>query len=750
MWVILSIVVAALLWSGCAFGYRGWKPLRRLPSGTQFFLAYTLLSLLCFASLIVCGSVVPGGLTAAGLAAVSLVRAYRERRLLSSESVDRTSLLVRAVFTLLVATIFGPYLVGEVAKYAPPDIYDFPKHIGAVVSVANAAEYPTPNPYAPDAPFAYNVFFYLPLGLIVRLSQSARMPCPVMAWGTLMVCWHMLALLEGVAKSFSVPRRHLGFGMLLGTFAVGFNTVILQDGFPVGCTLYHGMTKQWFDDPITAFVYIPQHIFSCACLIASYLCIGRTNARNFFAGSLLIAGGSLSSFILAPIQMAVFGVWTVFTVLKLRNRIRTDRAMQWSIGLGFASTCAIVLPVMLEARRWAGMEGTTIISYEWQAKEVWYTVLSAGIILPLATAMPWVAGLRSLFTFRTACYVTIFAVCAPLCLIKTPATGIDQWLKIELLFRFLMLAPAMTTLALLIERAPHRGSLGALGLRAAVGYCALIGIPLTMGYIAKSYQRNSADLRALISYAGKLPFDQRMALPKSDQFLAGMTGHMVTMDMAGPRPDRYLPADDRLAAAKFFHNEAIRNFSSRDELIVLSKSWPEHVLYDLQLDRAPCEEFGDWLVYEGGGESGSASVEEIEVPIGPNWQVFGASKAEVSTSPLGVKSNDLVDTALITPLHLGPGCYRITIEIAGKIQGDAPDGAHLSLLGVEKLISIPVGDYSNGLTMRKHIVVKSTPLTGHLAFGLGGWCRAKGEVVMKSLKIEELRRTAQTEGAIRR
>jgi hypothetical protein len=125
----------------------------------------------------------------------------------------------------------------------------------------------------------------------------------------------------------------------------------------------------------------------------------------------------------------------------------------------------------------------------------------------------------------------------------------------------------------------------------------------------------------------------------------------------------------------------------------------------------------------------------IQISNASNWSKFG--KAEFAAQEKKITSESATDAALFSePVDIPKGIYRIEALMSWNATGEVINGyenaAHLSILGLRKLVSI-----QNSKAENRRITIYTT-FSGEpsrIAFGLGGWAKGAGFVQLNSIKI---------------
>ncbi|ARG98739.1 hypothetical protein B6N58_14355 [Legionella micdadei] len=190
-----------------------------LPNAIESITGYALTALLCLFTLVICKSLLLGGLLSCILSfslSLSLYRNYSQFHIRKFRFTP--AFAIKLAFLGVLLSIYGPCLIGLCTKFHLPEIFDLPKQIAAIIAAAHVHQWPAPNPYFPQLTFAYNLSFYLPLGLIARSLEKAKLFLPIFSCMVLWVAWQTLGLLEMIMEKFGLTHRQRAAGLLMAAF----------------------------------------------------------------------------------------------------------------------------------------------------------------------------------------------------------------------------------------------------------------------------------------------------------------------------------------------------------------------------------------------------------------------------------------------------------------------------------------------------------------------------------------------------
>jgi hypothetical protein len=708
-------------------------------------LGYAVLGLLCLLSLRYCGDPIWGAACGTALAWGGAAVAWRSG-LMSWPRADWSwAWLLKIAFLLTITATYLPLICGLRTEYRLPDIYDLPKHLAAVTSIAHAVRWPAPNPFAPGLPFAYNLLFYMPAGVMSKLAGWASATGMFYSISLLWVVWNMLGLVERVTASLGGKAGHRLVAILFGTVVSGYTGLLRPMDIPMSFNIkIWGLSKEYFDDPTTTFAYVPQHLFAVACFMA-ILCFVSSHAlsplKASMAASILLAGGMLSSAVLAPILIAAAVPLLLLVAWPEKTPFRDclPRA-----AAGGAILLAIAGPFILEYASWAGPGGRPQIKLV--DANFLYSGLSFGPVCILALAgfvgfsFQWRGG-RAREVYGLICgFLALFWL-----LVLSP----ELQLKSAEAIRFVFIPAAAFGFVWIWH---FTRSLWVVRFAIVIPVFVVPAVATLLeaeSFASSAYLPRSPEERGLLAAVDRLPSDAIIGLQQPSQVLAAsLGGRLTVMDFRAAREDAYVPASERQKYA-----ETVELLQGSDAADIYVPGFADALIVPGSSSSAPlwaaiCGANSRmaggayWLVDLGGcGKRGVRSVRS-----GPaitleamKWDKWGVSTNGSEDNPVTrtVSSPTEADFGLISPVHLLPGVYRIKANIAGSITGPSEGAAHISLHGKEKLINIQPGNYEKGKDFTGYSSLTGG-FQGYISFGLGGWSHGAGWIRLNALTIERI------------
>lgn len=702
---------------------------------------FALLALLCLLSLRYVGNPIWGAMSGTVAVLGAAVVAWR-RGIITWPRADWSWVfLIKLVCLLGIAAIYVPLICGWRTEYRLPAIFDLPKQLAAVASITHATRWPAPNPFAPGLTFAYNLLFYMPAGVQSRLAGWPAATGIFFSISLLWVMWNMLGLLERFTRYLGGGAIRLLVTILFGTVVSGYTGLVRPTDVPLGVNvLLWNVSHTWVDDPAVLFAYIPQHLFSIACLLA-VLCFAASSTlspiRLSIITAVLLASGILSSAILTLIFLIVAGPILILVSWPEKTPLRDALP---SVLAGGVLLLAIVGPFMLEYMSWAGIDRPKI---ELVDANLFYTGLTFGPVLVLA-----MLGFIRLCVERKGRAGQLYAViCGSLVLLWVGVKFPELQLKASEGMRFLFIPAASWGFVWLWQ-----WTRGLWMIRFATVVLVFI-VPATGTlleteyFVSSAYFPRSSGERTLLEAVDRLPSNLIIALQPPDQLLAGSLGGKLTlMDFRPARADAYLPASQRPRYAELMNSlrwsdsEKTVQLSDLADVFIVSRSssstgpWANPCGPDTRLIG---QEY--WLLdLRGCGKSGPHPSPAITLDA-MKWERWGAapSGSHQDLVTRTVSSPTEGDFGLLAPARLSAGVYRIRANISGMITGPSAGAAHISMHGKDKLINIQPGNYEDGKDFTGYYTL-DTDFQGAISFGLGGWSRGAGWVRLNALTIERI------------
>jgi hypothetical protein len=750
-----------------------WRPVGgpAWPRASDFVLGYAITALACLASVFALHSLYPGALAVSAAAAWAVVRVWR-RSTSAGPGVEVTlSLLVKLTFLGVMALCCGPMLVGQDDWYEPLPVFDLPKQLSAVASAASATGWPMPNPWLPTGDFAYNMLFYAPLGVLARLGGPTSC-APVFAVAMLFVAWQVLGLLEEVMTRLGVARNRQVVGLLFATFISGLTPVVLPTDYPHAAILhylwqYHKVAS--FEDPLTLYIYVPQHLFAVGCVLSMWLALVDDTPASVrpVVFAVLSVTACLVSFPLAPLVGVVTLILLGALVARPGGPLPWPRRLAGPALAGLAFL-AVVAPAILQAIRWdGGNQNRRLFGAAEGPAEQW--------VVPLMTGAVWMLfalfGLPRRQSWQIPLGEGVFlrlGVLAGLATLFVAPSG-DVTMKWGYLF-WLSFLPLTAVGFVRLEALSRRllGTAGPLACAALLGLLCLNGLTLIGSLVTGAYQERDDRDRQMLRALRALPVQTPVWIWKPDQQLAAHLGRPVYMDFPY-REGGYLPVEQQAARRRLLAPPLpTETLACRlDRLADLAEAGSAAVLPR-----------GEWYEMMGGlgvpilGETRDVVAVDLRDPVLARnlrrlavglatdrlrgtpvaelarlrWNGIEPPGTTVRLAPTPtVVSAAPRDVWVNAAIRLEPGLYRATARISGHVAGSIPHPGHVSLVGWSKILRLPAGNYPPGTRFDDCFVIGPRGYTGHLAFGLGGWGLGSGALTLEDLTIEKLPITSVAE-----
>jgi hypothetical protein len=685
--------------------------------GWQFPFGYVLIGLAGFLSLVIFQTAALGTVAFVTVGLVLAVKAIRKGSLLFP-SWEEILFPLLAYLSVLVA--LWPMAFGFSASYKVDAVFDVPKHVAAIVSVANASSYPTPNPYYPNGIFAYNIGWYMPIGGWFSLSPDrpalahglyAGFAAVTAAWlvyqGILIAKLFRSCICVGfIAGAFSWLGLSAGYYLSAGKAVYG-NHQLSECG-------YH-LTLDVAQSPIVYAIFVPQHGFAVSILLTILAVV----SRGVWVGGLgimvavLLVGSVVSSFLVGP--FVLIGTAIVFLVaLAIRgfSEVMTRVRALTFVLIGFVISSALILIY----KQWSdGTEATLFAPVIPSVAGPWIALLASfGVGIPLV-----VVGALSIFRCQcrggnlalgVAIIAQIIAVitigffvftfsdgrlkawmCLVVLMAPMAAIGFDAVIKSISSILSLSAVPAITIMMLPILMYPWVASL--------------------LGYVHLYPNRTRGEATAVAESRGRLLPVLRYA---PDQEWAAAMARLCTMDFAGFRLDRYLPPWERRTAGSDFQvsNRALLLPMDNGDAIYCNYSGMDINSKAVQLacGKLPL----------------LRSAREV---LDQEWElIFGSGLVfERQGNELELSAIDMVDACVALREDLIPGVYHIMADYRADITGVA----HFSLLSQPPIIRWNSG-LQDGKIDLKLVVFEEG---GRFVIGFGGFGLGRGKIVLKNVQV---------------
>ncbi len=703
---------------------------------------FTIISLLCLGSLILFDSLIIGGIIGTCISLISFFYVVKNNKWKFKMPTLNGEMYIKLSFITILLAVFTPSIFGQGIYFKLPNIFDLSKHLSSVIALANASSWPPANPYYPDGYFLYNVLFYTPIGLISKLSTFTGSYiiayCIMLIW----VCWQAMNVFLRISQLLNFSKPVTLIGLLLMTFIGGITPLFVESDFPRGYLLHEiGLSNFWSEDPFTNFIYVPQHILAIVCLQGSWIIIIQDSIKingKLVLLNILIAGGCLCSYILAPIFLIVYAA--IIFYLIITNFKKTKKNIL-KITFSTIIFLSAIFPILLQASQWSSSEEKPAF-FDFQALKGWYIVIISTGPIGLLTILGLVIVLLSYRKIETKWWLYLLLVLFPiLCLIlfRIPDFGLNT----TLLLRFISVPVACLGINFLYIR--FRLKFVSVGLIISA-YIVLINSIYFGHIIVSAYQPRTENEKSLISSLREIPKDKTIFIATPNQELAAVSGHLVYMDFRGYRNDSYLPYFQRDAAANYFSKSKLQDFDINNiDNIVISGNESDYIVNEninisyFDVVAPIVSESERYRVYRSDHESKKIQQNLVFSKNSLKWEFWSSSKDVANDiTKLTISSEGKpVDAALLAPITLEQGTYIIEASISGVIVGPETGAAHISLHGKEKLISIVSGNYELQ-TFTKILTVGKEGFNGSISIGLGGWSTGSGHLTINDLKINKL------------
>lgn len=683
------------------------------PNAVERILGYVLMGLFGLLSLILFHNLNIGIVALLLLSLFAMNRVWRHSN--STISWNLISLnysnAIKVAFLLVITAIYGPMMFYHGVKYVLPNIFDLPKQLSAIISATHAHAWPVPNPYFPNLSFAYNLLFYIPLGFIVNILRSVPLIFILFGLSVMWVAWEALSLLEIVLEKLAIDKKFFPFALLFATFFIGLTPLFMQSDNPLGWLLAKQIgSPLWVDDPITSFIFVPQHFFAVLCVVAAWV-IGQAQAKielRFVMQLILLMAGSLSSLILAPLIQLVFLFLLLTNIIEIRRQKQPVNYL--AILLPLIIYASVVLYFILQAKGWAHHNEPIYFGIKTSLRDWYFLILEFGYFIPLLIlGFLYIKTTKNKAVWLSYSFLSVIALFY-LLFVYYP----DSDIKTTCWLRYVLIPIAIAGLAYLYERIKQIPVLVYATIVFPLLFFTLLDVMTVGFFISSAYQKNDPAIEQVEMDMQHVPFKHIVLMIDSNEDIAAISGHLVYMDMRKYRDDAYLPASQAIIANNFFllplqqqiaYNSKISNFYF-DGYVVNTSSLALEQKTDLTL-----KDF--------------------------NWKLWGNKKTIISSNKRNdvfIKSNILTDNALLAPIHLNYGLYHVTVTVTGYVTGQA----HVSLFAERKLINIPAGNYLKPTTFQTTFMINQKNYAGLLAFGLGGWGEGAGDIKLRNLQISSV------------
>lgn len=647
----------------------------------------------------------------------------------------------RGLTVLTVAVVFTAPLLAQSNSFRLPDIFDFPKHIVAIVAAATGS-WPAPNPFFPTEAFAYNLLYYNPWAAIFALIPAPGIAPTLAALATLWSVWLVIGLVRRVTEVCGFPGPERRFSVLAATFLGGFYPLLSATDVPLGFSdAMNRGASVWAEDPFANFVYIPQHLFALTTILAAFVWVVSQDLDRLWQWGApvgLLVGSVLSSFIVAPFALGASGLLLVGTAV---HRHFTGRGHLLPGFIAFITVLLMTAPILLQVNGWRGDSDGIRLGFLPGTSGWLHAVFAMGIV-------PWLAawgGMRMLRSINLASFLLLGLLTGAflfLQLLHFP----DSEIKAFTLIRFLVCPLAGVGMVAIWNgmsgsvRRPVLQSLALGALAGSVGF----GLLLPIYFIGTGFRPREEAEQFVLKHLQELSPTASVWIHEPNQELAALTGRPLYMPFADFRADAYLPGPARPAAAAAFLDHSVHSIEDllqgfpfpidqvvRVEPFVPNQWWSFHFNRDFNAGR-----YSVWSIapdYQLGEQF------DLLTTTWRPWRVpeigvhFDSVHHEISTP-------EPVDEAFVVTKPLPAGRYVLELAVEGTVSPDGPVGAHVSLHGLRKIISLPPGDYTPGSRIFGLLDLPESPEPIQFAFGFGGWGKGAGQLRFVTATLHKLER----------
>lgn len=175
-------------------------------SGFDFFFGCGALSLVILLVYRFTGSIISGAAVALSAALILPMFAARLRIGGIVSRLDWRSIVTAGSFVSAIVAVYLPMTLGAGTWYAPPWVFDAPKHLLAITALAESASWPPINPFFEGGVFAYNYLFYVIPAAMVRASGNPELSFVVFPWMLVATVAASFWITLDVSVQLGVPR----------------------------------------------------------------------------------------------------------------------------------------------------------------------------------------------------------------------------------------------------------------------------------------------------------------------------------------------------------------------------------------------------------------------------------------------------------------------------------------------------------------------------------------------------------------
>jgi hypothetical protein len=452
---------------------------------------------------------------------------------------------IAASFAVCVIFAYIPFLWDYGSAYHPPQIFDAPKHIFTITALQGSTSWPPRNPFMPGLDYAYNFGFYAVPSLFVALTGDSRLGISILPWVAGISAWSVVVVTLEVANKLGTPRLFMPIVAIAATWLGGLTPLLVETYPALGFRLAtEGFIQSnlWADEPFVSAIFVPQHLFSTTCVLAT-ICLAMSQGevwRRAALAAVMSLSGSLSSLILLPHI-------SIILVISVAVMFISKRSGEGLVKTAFvvAAYCAVLLPFVVEAASWQGGSEEAVFGYSPSLGTIGFVLLAIGPVVVLAS-IAIIYGVRA-GEYSSMQYIIISLAVALFGALTLKYS--EAPFKSTLLLRAILPTLSGIGFAVIWNVLRTYSSRAALGL--ALSACVAINIP-TMWFFSAATLRpyeKSEQLFIRELQRAKAPILFEGA---SHQFLAALAVKQTILDFRANRADAYLPQKERLSYARFF------------------------------------------------------------------------------------------------------------------------------------------------------------------------------------------------------
>jgi len=452
---------------------------------------------------------------------------------------DRVTLIACTAVTGLVAAVFYPLFLDGGATYYLPNIGDLPKLISALAACARAMHYPVGNPWVPNELFANQTLFYAPFAAMAGEIQTSTSVVRLSALMGVTAAGFTLLVLGLVMRRLGIPPILSALGVLLASVSGGYVNAMVRPGPSLGFSLVLAKSigeLPWFEDPVTYFLFVPNHVLAMTCVLGAWLEMTRSGVRvsGMIRAGVLLAGAAHMSGAFIPHALAASAFLSVFHISRNEGAPWRERGKQL---IPFFGTFAVVaLPFIYTASRWAEGHDRLQLRTPFLLDGWMMQLLNVGPVAVLALA----GAILAVSMGRVwQSYLTLLA---PAFLFLHAVPHMEIALKSAMFLRTLAVPAALLPLVWIWDQRESRGRMAMLvGAGVMLLHATYFSLQLPAYFVRTAYVKRDAATTKLIRAMQSVPWETAIRIAPANPDWAALSGHMVVMDASGLRSGGYLP-----------------------------------------------------------------------------------------------------------------------------------------------------------------------------------------------------------------